>query len=118
MRREKLNQLLAVLQDKKKLLILTHNNPDPDAIGSAVALGYLLAQLLGIESHIAYKGIIGRSENKALVRYLNFPLKQLTAADLQTEAIALVDTQPSTGNNALPPECIPAIIFDRIRLNS
>jgi nanoRNase/pAp phosphatase (c-di-AMP/oligoRNAs hydrolase) len=55
--------LLAAVRDTDSLLILTHNNPDPDAIASAVALNFLLANKLGVESHIAYEGIIGRAEN-------------------------------------------------------
>ncbi len=111
-RREKLERLLAVMKDKKKLLILTHNNPDPDAIGSAAALQYLLTESLGVESQIAYKGIIGRSENKALVRYLGSPIKRLASADLQTDSIALVDTQPGAGNNALRSDKTPNVIID------
>ena len=84
------------------LLILPHNDPDPDAIASAVALRYLLAERLGMESKIGYQGIIGRAENRMLVRYLSQPLRPLTDADLAGKvSIALVDTQPGAGNNAL-----------------
>jgi nanoRNase/pAp phosphatase (c-di-AMP/oligoRNAs hydrolase) len=112
-KQENLKRLLAVMAGKSELLILTHNNPDPDAIGSAVALQYLLQQLLGITSQITYKGIIGRSENKAMVRYLGYPLKRLNPNQLNAAgAIALVDTQPGAGNNALPPPFKPTIVID------
>jgi nanoRNase/pAp phosphatase (c-di-AMP/oligoRNAs hydrolase)/DNA-binding XRE family transcriptional regulator len=96
-----------------RLLILPHNDPDPDAIAGAVALRYLLAQGLNIEGRIAYQGIIGRAENKALVRYLGHPLRRLKDSDLhRADAVALIDTQPGAGNNPLPPGRSPTIVID------
>jgi nanoRNase/pAp phosphatase (c-di-AMP/oligoRNAs hydrolase) len=110
---ERLDDLFAAIGHANSVLILPHNDPDPDAIGSAVGLRQLLAERWGVESQIAYKGIIGRAENKALVRYLGRPLRRLTGADLrQPVAVALVDTQPGAGNNALPPGSAPAMVFD------
>jgi nanoRNase/pAp phosphatase (c-di-AMP/oligoRNAs hydrolase) len=108
-----LNQLLDLLAGAKSVLILPHNDPDPDAIASAVGLRHLLAQRLGLEAQVAYQGIIGRSENKALVRFLGRPLKQLGETDLRRAShIALVDTQPGAGNNPLPASRIPSIVVD------
>jgi nanoRNase/pAp phosphatase (c-di-AMP/oligoRNAs hydrolase) len=103
---ERLNQLIQAIGSSERVLILPHNNPDPDAIASAVALRYLLAEKFNVESHIAYQGIIGRAENRALVRYLNHPLQILTESDLNRSLpILFVDTQPGAGNNpvSLPP---------------
>jgi nanoRNase/pAp phosphatase (c-di-AMP/oligoRNAs hydrolase) len=105
--------LFKAIGDADHVLILPHNDPDPDAIASAVALRHLLAEKLGVEGRIAYKGIIGRAENKALVRYLGRPLRRLTDSDLRQSArILLVDTQPGAGNNALPPEASVAAVLD------
>ena len=113
MTQERLEQLLRAVEGANSVLILPHNDPDPDAIASAVGLCYLLAEKLGIESRIAYRGIIGRAENKALVHYLDHPLQRLTGADLrQSDAIALVDTQPGAGNNALPATSLATIVLD------
>ena len=113
MTQEQLEQLLQAVQGASRVLILPHNDPDPDAIASAVALGRLLVEKAGLESQIAYRGIIGRAENKALVRYLDYPLQRLTGAHLaRYNTIALVDTQPGTGNNPLPATCPPAIVLD------
>jgi nanoRNase/pAp phosphatase (c-di-AMP/oligoRNAs hydrolase) len=110
---ERLDALLAALDGASTVLILPHNDPDPDAMGSAIGLRHLLAEKWGVQSQIGYKGIIGRAENKALVRYLGRPLRRLTAADLrQAVPMALVDTQPGAGNNALPRDVAPAIVFD------
>lgn len=108
-----LNQLLDLLAGAKSVLILPHNDPDPDAIASAMGLRHLFKQRLGLESQVAYQGIIGRSENKALVRYLGRPLKQLTDDDLRRAShVALVDTQPGAGNNPLPADRIPSVVID------
>lgn len=109
----RLDLLLKVVGGADRVLILPHNDPDPDAIASAVALRHLLAGLLGVEGYIAYKGIIGRAENKTLVRYLDHPLHRLASSDLrQPVPIALVDTQPGVGNNALPHGSDAAIVLD------
>lgn len=97
----------------KKLLIIPHNDPDPDAIATAVGLRYLVFEKHGIEAHIGYRGIIGRSENKALVRYLNHPLHKLDNQEIaQGIPIALVDTQPGAGNNPLPKDIPATIVID------
>ena len=104
MTQEQVQSLLRTLEGNKEVLILPHNDPDPDAIASAVALGYLLTQRLDVVVHIAYRGIIGRAENRALVHYLDHPLRRLRGADLRELPIVLVDTQPGAGNNALLPQ--------------
>jgi nanoRNase/pAp phosphatase (c-di-AMP/oligoRNAs hydrolase) len=110
---ESLERLFRVVSSASEILILPHNNPDPDAIASAVALHHLLAERPGVKSYIAYQGLIGRAENRALMRYLGYPLQPLTGADLHRPAsIALVDTQLGAGNNPLAPESNVAIVID------
>ncbi|MEW5961445.1 MAG: DHH family phosphoesterase [Chloroflexota bacterium] len=96
---ENLKMLLQAIGQAPEMVILPHNNPDPDAIASAVALRYLVAEKLDIEAHIVYQGVIGRAENKALVRYLVHPLRPLIDSDLAgSKPIAVIDTQPGAGN--------------------
>ncbi|HEX6384720.1 MAG TPA: DHH family phosphoesterase, partial [Anaerolineae bacterium] len=110
---ERLRRLLAAVEQSPRVLILPHNDPDPDAIAGAIGLRYLLETRLEVDCHIAYKGIIGRAENRALSRYLGYPLQRLRRADLQGDvAVALVDTQPGFGNNALPADVAVAIVID------
>ena len=58
-------------------------------------------------------GIIGRAENRAMVRVLSFDLRPLENLDLESFGIvALLDTQPGTGNNSLPANRLPDIVID------
>jgi len=110
---ERLEALRAAVAGVEQVLIVPHNDPDPDAIAAALGLRHLLARLAQVDSRIAYQGIVGRAENKALVHYLGRPLHPLAAGDLHTaQAVALVDTQPGTGNNPLPLSQLPLIVFD------
>jgi nanoRNase/pAp phosphatase (c-di-AMP/oligoRNAs hydrolase) len=110
---DRLARLLQTVEGTSEMLILPHNDPDPDAIASALALRHLLAEAAGIESYVAYKGMVGRVENQALVRYLDRPLRRLTGAELRkSRPVALVDTQPGAGNNALPSDVTPMLVFD------
>jgi nanoRNase/pAp phosphatase (c-di-AMP/oligoRNAs hydrolase) len=113
MTQELVGRLLDAVTGARRVLILPHNDPDPDAIASALALRYLLEQRLDIVASITYSGIIGRAENKALVHYLGRPLKQLSKADWKLVShVALVDSQPGAGNNPLPAGQRPAIVLD------
>jgi nanoRNase/pAp phosphatase (c-di-AMP/oligoRNAs hydrolase) len=113
MTENRLEALAKVLENQTSVLILPHNDPDPDAIATAVGLRYLLKEKFQVESRIAYQGYIGRAENKALVRYLEIPLHHLQAIDLRSASkIALVDTQPGAGNNALPDNQKASIVID------
>jgi nanoRNase/pAp phosphatase (c-di-AMP/oligoRNAs hydrolase) len=108
-----LDLLFKAFQGANSALILPHNDPDPDAIASAVALGHLLAGQLGIDSRVSYGGIIGRAENRALQRYLDNPLQPLADGDLrQGVPVVLVDTQPGAGNNPLPAGAAVAVVID------
>jgi nanoRNase/pAp phosphatase (c-di-AMP/oligoRNAs hydrolase) len=113
MNKERLNELLKATSHAEHVLILTHNDPDPDAIGSAVALRHLLVTSHNARVEIAYRGIIGRAENKALVRYLNHPLRQFSRALMEAPvAVALVDTQPGAGNGPLRHPVDVALVID------
>jgi nanoRNase/pAp phosphatase (c-di-AMP/oligoRNAs hydrolase) len=96
------------------LLILMHDFPDPDALASAFALQHLARSAFGIDSTIAYGGIIGRTENRVMVRTLRIPLRRLKPALLKRFAdVALVDTQPGFGNNGFPANRRAALILDQ-----
>ncbi|PSQ47979.1 phosphoesterase, partial [Halobacteriales archaeon SW_6_65_15] len=66
----KAQQLAEVIEDTdEKLAIVTHDNPDPDSIASAVAL-QAIADTLDVDADILYIGDIGHQENRAFVNLL------------------------------------------------
>ena len=110
---EAVSALLEAVQGADNCLVVTHDDPDPDAIASAVALAYLLDQRLGLKATLGYGGIIGRAENKAMVRLLAIEIHPLHKLELRGyDAVALVDAQPGAGNVALPEEITPTILID------
>lgn len=107
------DQMLEWLRGTGKTLIVIHDNPDPDCLASAMALRHLLAMKLSRDAVIAFSGMIGRSENLAMARELDITLMPLEVVDLaEYSAICMLDTQPGTGNNSLPPECRVDIVID------
>lgn len=110
------NELLRldeILKKSQHLLIIVHNNPDPDALASAMALRHLVQQRYNLKVSIAYGGYIGRAENQTMVRTLKIPLKQIGKINFEKyDRIAMVDTQPGFGNNSLPNNSACHIIID------
>lgn len=99
---------------KGPVLILTHDNPDPDALASGKALATLFRSNWNIDSELIYSGIIARAENKAMLEILTPEWKPLTTFEgyEKYSAIALVDSQPGAGNNRLPDNNVPRIVID------
>jgi nanoRNase/pAp phosphatase (c-di-AMP/oligoRNAs hydrolase) len=105
--------MLEWLRGKGKTIIIIHDNPDPDCLASAMALRHLLAMKLSRNAVIAFSGMIGRSENLAMARELEITLVPLELVDLgEFSAVCMLDTQPGTGNNSLPPGCRVDIVID------
>ncbi|MDW7680005.1 MAG: DHH family phosphoesterase [bacterium] len=102
---DRLAQLDQILSDRKKMLIVVHNYPDPDAIAAAWALSYLAEKRNKVQSSIAHGGFIGRAENKVMLSELKINLKNISRIKFNSyDCIAVVDTQPQAGNNSLPLE--------------
>ncbi len=111
--KKKLKHLDQVLEEQKNMLIVVHNNPDPDALASAVALRHLAEKRYNVKTSIAYGGLIGRAENRALVKEIKIPLKNINRVRFASyDRIAVVDTQPGAGNNSLPKDVDYHIVID------
>jgi nanoRNase/pAp phosphatase (c-di-AMP/oligoRNAs hydrolase) len=83
--------------------IITHTNPDPDAISSAMALSAIAKRANpDLETHILYDGIIGHQENRTLVNLLDIKMEKIRPDILsQYSHIALVDSKGPGMNNGL-----------------
>ncbi len=110
-------KLLKILADKKNILITTHLHPDPDALASASALGYLLEQKLkGGKVSISIKGRVGGGINEVFVKHANVKLLPWDDEALKDyDAIILLDTQPPFAFSPLPPNMTPIAVIDHHR---
>jgi len=96
-------RLIDAIRGRRTSLIQVHNNPDPDAIGAAMGMRELYVRYLGIGSRIVFGGIVGRAENRAMLRLLGVEILPLQKADYdQCDLLTLVDTQPGFGHTPLP----------------
>lgn len=110
---QRLTALVEGLGTHGRWLVLTHDNPDPDALASAAVLARILRSRFRRRVTIAYGGIIGRAENQEMVRQLRLPISHLRHLNWKHYPhVALVDTQPRTGNNQLPPDRTADLVID------
>ncbi len=96
------------------LAVFTHDDPDPDAIASAIAL-VSIARSLGVEADAYYVGEIAHQENRALVNLLDLTLTNVdptTFDPAEFGAIALVDHSRPDVNDSLPPDTPIDIVID------
>jgi nanoRNase/pAp phosphatase (c-di-AMP/oligoRNAs hydrolase) len=110
---EKLDKLIDFAKGHRRALVLTHDNPDPDSLASGVALAWLLGELAGVEAKVAYGGIVGRAENRALIHELKLPVLPVSRVVFDDyDMICMVDTQPEQGNHSLPKRHFPDVVID------
>ena len=94
-------------------LVLTHDNPDPDALASALLLTRVLRAAFQQSVTTAYGGIIGRAENREMFKSLRLRFSHVRHLNMKRyRHFALVDTQPRSGNNQLPQRVVPDIVVD------
>lgn len=95
--------------------IVTHKNPDPDAIASAMALAAIArhANPQNLIIRMFYGGNIGHQENRTFVNLLDIKMEHLTAEVLtKCNYLAIVDSPAPGANNDLPQATKINIIID------
>jgi nanoRNase/pAp phosphatase (c-di-AMP/oligoRNAs hydrolase) len=110
----KIAHLKKVISEAAKgIAIVTQDNPDPDAIASALTLKRIITEM-GKNADIIYGGEIGHEENRALVNLMGIEMMPFTRAkDLRGYSkIALVESSIPGQNNHLEKDMIPDIIID------
>jgi nanoRNase/pAp phosphatase (c-di-AMP/oligoRNAs hydrolase) len=106
---ELIASLVASLAHADRILVYSHLNPDPDTVGAALALKQLLGAAYGKKVTACYRGLIGRAENRMLMRLLGGELVHATQLDEQSfDGNLLVDCQPDYG--FLPAQGLPSIL--------
>ena len=94
-----------------RMAIVLQTNPDPDSIASGVALKRYV-KAFGLDADIIHDGVIGRTQNRALVNLLELDLLEADKTDFKKyDSFALVDVA-THANCALPEEILPTIVID------
>src|SRR5208337_29496 len=95
--------------------IITHKNPDPDAISSAMALAEIAkhANPKTLTPRIFYEGNIGHQENRTFVNLLDIKMEHLTPEALSAcTYLAIVDCSAPGANNDIPLQTKINVIID------
>lgn len=109
--------LTSIIQEAKNIAIVLQNNPDPDALGSGIALK-AICEHFGVPAALLYGGAIGHQENRAFVNLLELQLRQIQKGDdvhdilAAYDVVALVEASIPGKNNILPDDITPDIVFD------
>jgi nanoRNase/pAp phosphatase (c-di-AMP/oligoRNAs hydrolase) len=100
--RQRVQQYQRYLDDADRILILTHHDPDPDAMASGVALRNLLRRTRQTAIIGCLQGVT-RPENLRMVKSLDLHIEVLTPEEVrQFDRVCLVDVQPHYFSGLLP----------------
>jgi nanoRNase/pAp phosphatase (c-di-AMP/oligoRNAs hydrolase) len=93
--RARAERVRAHFEGAERILILMQDDPDPDAIASAMALKALLRRSRAT-ARICTFGTITRPENLSMCKILDIEVQEISAQALdQFDRVAMVDVQPS-----------------------
>ncbi|HVR75041.1 MAG TPA: DHH family phosphoesterase [Planctomycetota bacterium] len=95
------DKLLSALDRHESVTVVTHDNPDPDAIAAGWAVAFLVAEKLRKPAKLLASGVIVRAENLCMVKLLKPPLTLSDQPPDDGSALVLVDCVPSGSNHIL-----------------
>jgi len=105
-----------LLTEGDELTIVCHNNPDPDCLASALALGRIAADAGIDERRILYSGDISHQQNRALVNLLEIELQEFDPDIVRDREpgslLAFVDHSVPGVNNQVPDGTLVDVVID------
>jgi nanoRNase/pAp phosphatase (c-di-AMP/oligoRNAs hydrolase) len=106
-------RLLAALEPYRRVVLVSHVNPDPDALASMLGLKALVeGKQPGKPVVLTVEGMIARAENQAMVDLLQIPLVPIARAPEGPDvAVVMVDSQPHTGRRGSE-SVMPVAVLD------
>lgn len=109
----RVDELVETLGRGDSLLIVCHDNPDPDCLASALAL-QCIADEVGLgRVTITYGGVVSHQQNRALVNLLEIDLHRFEERLLSDhELVAFVDHGVPGRNNPLPRDAHVDVVVD------
>jgi len=108
-------EAIAKLDRQDKIAIFTQDNPDPDAIGSAVGISYLIRKIQPSIDVCVYHGAeVSHPQNRTLVNLLNVSMKKVDSKrDYEEYGLKIfVDVASSGKKNLQSTDIVPDIIID------
>lgn len=110
------HRLHELLAEGDELTIVCHNNPDPDCLASALALGRIAADAGIDERRILYSGDISHQQNRAFVNLLDIDVHRFDPAAVRDRPtgslLAFVDHSVPGANNRVPTGTPVDIVID------
>jgi len=106
-------RLLGTLAPYSRIVVVSHVNPDPDALASMLGLRALVEHAQpGKPFIMTVDGMIARAENRMMAESVPIPLVPVGDAVIDHEtAVIMVDTQPFTGRRASE-STMPQVVID------
>ncbi len=113
-RTSKLVQYMKRLDDEMSVFL--HDNPDPDAIASAMAFQELCDRF-DIDCNIYYSGEIGHPENELFVETTGVNIEHISDDEILTiieedKPLVFLDFSLPAVNNSLPRTAVPEVVID------
>lgn len=112
-RRHRSDRLLEALDPFSSVVLVSHVNPDPDALASMLGLEAILKEHRPSRPvTLTVDGMVARAENRAMVEVLRIPLVPVERAEFgEGAAVVMVDSQPHTGRRACE-DAVPHAVLD------
>jgi nanoRNase/pAp phosphatase (c-di-AMP/oligoRNAs hydrolase) len=97
----------------RRVVFVSHVQPDPDSLASMLGLAHLVEQTLGKPTLITRDGLISRAENRAMVEALKLDLVKVENVEwAEGDMVVMVDSQPNTGRHTLDDTCPLYAVID------
>ncbi|HEY6417795.1 MAG TPA: bifunctional oligoribonuclease/PAP phosphatase NrnA [Candidatus Binataceae bacterium] len=100
--KQKIKELRALIGEGDRVAIMLQDDPDPDAMSSAMALRTLLGRNKQTTPFFSFTPVT-RPENRTMVHLLEIEIQKATTEDLRAfNKIAMVDVQPPFFGDRIP----------------
>ncbi|MEO2036775.1 MAG: DHH family phosphoesterase [Planctomycetaceae bacterium] len=108
------DELLAAVADFGQIAIVTHDNPDPDAIAAGWAIRRLIRKILNREPRLIGGGDVVRAENRHMMNLLDPPIDLVQQFEPRSPtAVILVDCVPEVAGHLLTSNHVkPVAVID------
>ncbi len=112
-RQTRSERLLATIAPFRRVVVVSHVNPDPDSLASMLGIEALIHKADPTKPVIlTVDGMIARAENRAMAELLSITLEPVASVSVDSmTAVVMVDSQPYTGRRASE-AAMPHVVID------